>query len=58
MERVASHALLRTLVQQMEGVVPEVVSRSRLPSTVLVRALQDPDNTWVLLPNGKAVVAN
>ena len=53
-ERQASHALLRTLVAQLEQVVDRPISRGTLPSSVRVAPLQDPADTIVHL----AVLSN
>jgi hypothetical protein len=58
MSRVSTHALLRALVTQMEDLIPDVIRRSFMPSNVLIMPFTDPDDHWVLLPGGKATIAN
>ena len=56
--RVATHALFRCLVTQMEGVAPDIVNRSRLPADVLVRTLADRDEVVVSMPDMSLRIVN
>ena len=56
-ERVATHALFRILVAQMQSVVPDVIHKGKLPDDVRVAALQNRDERIVLV-DGVLFIAN